>query len=263
MLGFKRYGLGGLWIAGLGFVVSSCADDSGGAAPVPSAETVESRPGIVQVGDEKGPVLDEADACQQFRSGLTRNLERLECDDVAVLECPVLIQPLGTLACISYSKASVEQCVAAFDAADDCTEVLPGACILTAVPSTLSPGCAVTGDGGATDAGGGSDVTGETDAATGPVVLDGSVTGDTLSHPDAGETLDAAVRQGDASASTEGASAEAGSQASSGELVTTGPGSAALSSDAPSTTGPHSSEATSTADAVTASTSSPLPDAGQ
>lgn len=198
MHGFKRVRFGGLWIAGLGLGVCGCADDAPGETPAPSAETVESRPGIVQVGAEKGPVLEEVEACELFRAGLLRNQERLDCEAAPVLDCPQLIQPLAALSCWTFSKASVDQCVANYDAADECAELLPGACVLTAVLPTVLDGCG-DGDAAVTNEGDGGSETHETDVTVIATAPDGSVTADPVPD-DAGETLDAAVRSGDSDA---------------------------------------------------------------
>lgn len=111
-------------------------------APAPTAETVESRPGIVQAGDDDGATLSEAETCARFRDGVVRNRERLACEAPPLLVCPELIRPLASLGCVTYSEASLTACLAAYDQATDCEALVPGACILTAVLYELDPACA-------------------------------------------------------------------------------------------------------------------------
>lgn len=254
VLGFKRYSFGGLWIAGLGFGVWGCGEDTEGAAPAPSAETVESRPGIVQVGAEKGPVLDEAEACEKFRSGLVRNLERLDCDAVPLLECPVLIQPLASLSCITYSKASVERCVANYDAADECTELLPGACVLTAVSSMLSAACGVV-DAAVTNEPDAGSETGETSASVNPGAPDGSVTSSPSSVSDAGETVDAAGGTSD--------SGVVGNTSDSGVVGNTSESASSHAEPDAATSSPSGATSSAPASSSEADSSSATVDAGQ
>lgn len=108
----------------------------------PAEPTVESRPGIVQVTDNDGPVLSETETCTRFRTALVANAQRLGCDSTGLLECPTLVQPLGSAECIVYSGLSVESCVTHFNEAMDCSGLIPGACVLTAHLDGTSPECA-------------------------------------------------------------------------------------------------------------------------
>lgn len=120
---------------------AACADD-GEAAPPPAAETRDSRPGIVQVGDDEGPLLSETEACERFRTGWEEHRQRLDCTVPALAACPHLIRPLASTVCVSYSEESLDTCLERFAAADSCEEVIPGACVLTAVLGVWSPECA-------------------------------------------------------------------------------------------------------------------------
>jgi hypothetical protein len=132
-------------------------------------ETVESRPGIVQVGDGDDPVLGEAETCQRFRESVVRNRERLACDALAVLECPELIRPLAAVSCTTYSEPSLTACIDAFDEANDCEGLLPGACVLTAVSFRRDPACIP--DASASHSGG----TNSQSVDAGPQIPDGSI----------------------------------------------------------------------------------------
>lgn len=202
---------GGLVAAGLLFLLGGCTDSGDGSSPPPaaSAEVVESRPGIVQVGDDDGPVLGEAETCERFRAAVVRNRERLECDSSALLECPELIRPLASLSCVPYSEASLTTCLAAYDEASDCDELLPGACVLTAVLFLRDPACVP--DASTDDAGRDADAP-ETDGGSEPdssteTALDGSPGGETTTL-DGGETRTSGE---DASAVTDAPADDAGS----------------------------------------------------
>lgn len=177
---------GGLVAASLSLLLAGCGETEEAPAQVPSAETVKSRPGIVQVGDDDGPVLGEAETCERFRAGVERNRDRLSCEGNELAECPELIRPLASLACTAYSEASLEICLEAFDEASECEALLPGNCVLTADLLRVDPVCvpdASTLDAGA-DSGG-------VLADGGALALDGSVESDG-GAPDGGHAEDTA-----------------------------------------------------------------------
>lgn len=188
-------------------VLSSCASDD--ARPgAPAEPTVESRPGIVQVNDIDGPVLNETETCRQFRAALVSNAQRLGCATTPLLACPTLVQPLASAQCIVYSELSVERCVAQFGAATDCRELIPGACVLTAHLDGISPECegddaapdtsspstssAASSSGVATASGANSDSSGDAEnASSGDAGFadGGSTDGSAEPFTDAGEVL--------------------------------------------------------------------------
>jgi hypothetical protein len=132
------------WLA-LALLPNCTSNEDTDGKGAPDQPFVESRPGIVQVSDNEGPVLGETETCARFRGALVANARRLECESMGFLECPTLVQPLGAAVCIVYSKLSLESCVSRFDAATDCGELMPGTCVLTAHLEATSPECA-TGD---------------------------------------------------------------------------------------------------------------------
>lgn len=204
---------------GLGWaVVNVACSDDGDASPVPAAEPRDSRPGIVQVGDEEGPLLTEAQACERFRSGWASHRERLGCTIPELAPCPELIRPLASTECVSYSERSLDACLERFDAADSCDDVVPGVCVLVAVLGVLSPDCsrgedASAGDAAIDDASAGDAHAEGPDAQTGTTsagpALDG---GETLTGTTSAPTLDASpATTSPASASSDSASSDTAS----------------------------------------------------
>lgn len=122
--------------------------------------TVNARPGVVQ-GSADGPQLDEDEACEQLRGALLDAVESNSCDEVAVADCPELIRPAGSLACVRYAQASVEECVEAIGGFDSCDAFVGDACIVVAVVGSETQGCVPPGpgDGGAAEDGGSSATT--------------------------------------------------------------------------------------------------------
>jgi hypothetical protein len=121
--------------------------------------TVDSRPGIEQVGSADGALLDEGEACEALHEALSAAKAQHGCDEVAVSECPDLIRPAGSLACVRYAEASVEACVAAVEEYSSCRHFVTDACVIVAVVDEQSEGCIPPGspidagaDGGVEDA---------------------------------------------------------------------------------------------------------------
>lgn len=217
------------------FGVWGCSDDGGEGAPAPPAETVESRPGIVQGGDDDGPVLGEAETCAEFRGSISSNRERLACDSAPLLQCPELIRPLASLTCVTFSESSLAQCVEAFEAADECSDLVPGACVLTAVLHVRDPACNVNdaaADGGmevTTDAGGlTSDASSEPSGDASPADASSADSGVTTLQPDSdivtsgdgtgGETTGAETSE--AATSSDGVSSASPADTSMGSSAT-------------------------------------------
>lgn len=129
--------------------------------------TVDAKPGIRQVGSADGPLLDEDAACAELREALVDATSRLDCDDVAVQECPELIRPAGSLACLRFSEESVDACVGAIEGHGSCSDFTREACVVVAVTSERTEGCVPPGA-----ADGGPDEPGDDDAADDDVADD-------------------------------------------------------------------------------------------
>lgn len=131
----SRAGLLGLWsLVGLG------CDDAQSVEP-----TVDPRPGIEQVGSADGALLDEDEACEALHEALSATKAQHGCDEVAVSQCPDLIRPAGSLACVRYAEASVEACVAAIEEYSSCRHFVTDACVIVAVVDEQSEGCVPPG----------------------------------------------------------------------------------------------------------------------
>lgn len=194
-------------LAGWGALSGGCRDAGTGDAPVPEAEYVPSRPGIVQVAGDDGPLLGERDACEQFRSAWQSNRVRLVCaGEQSLLECPALVRPLASMECVSYTLDSVTGCTEKFNSAERCEDLVAGACVLTAVVHVPSPECVSDADGSVVE---------DADVDSGESL---SETSDTSTHPN-----DSGVLPG-SSAETSGAVAEAGVDAGA-DGTTPGPSS--------------------------------------
>lgn len=232
-----------------------CSDE-GTAAPPPPASDVVSKPGIIQVGDDDGPVLGERETCQRFRSGLAENLERLSCDqgERSLLECPELIRPLTALSCVVYSEESLETCLEAFDTAADCETLLPGACVLTAVTFQQSPDCAdaaadpvVQGEGGV-------------DAQVGVDGGDGQTSVASSESPD-GATTSSAVASSDV-ASSDVASSDGFGSGDSTSAVVASSGSTSQGSGTPEVSSTADVGSTTVVDSSPDASAGALPDGG-
>jgi hypothetical protein len=154
-------------------------------------DTVDAKPGIQQVGSADGPLLDEDEACEALHEALVDATDSNGCSDVSVPECPGLIRPGGSLACVRFSEESVDECVATIGAYGSCKDFVREACVVVAVVDETSAGCVPPAppslDAGADDAGLADD---DDDVADDDVadddVADDDVAGDDDSNEDAG-----------------------------------------------------------------------------
>ncbi len=226
-----RNKLWGFCLVGCGALSSGCSDDGLVDPPEPNAERVPSRPGIVQVMGDDGPLLGEGEACERFRAAWETNRLRLECGERnSLLACPALVQPLASMECVSYTLESVNTCTAKFDAAKRCEELAAGACVLTAVVEVPSPDCLSDVEAGISEDAafdGGGEWWGETSVTSAGATMDSgalSEPGATTSSAQAGE---AGLTSREAATATPDASiGEAGTthvelDASIGEAATT------------------------------------------
>lgn len=154
--------------------------------------TIDAKPGIEQVGSADGPLLDEDAACMQLYQALLGAKDSNGCDEVAVAECPELIRPGGSLACVRYSQDSVDQCVAAIGDYSSCKDFVRDACVVVAVVGETSAGCVPPGpqqDAGSFDAGAGDDDSGDDDLGSDDDVAsqDAGADDDTTSDDDVGD----------------------------------------------------------------------------
>ncbi len=226
-----RSKLWGFCLAGWGALSSACSDDDLVDPLPPNAERVPSRPGIVQVSGDDGPLLGEGEACERFRAAWETNQLRLACGESnGLLECPALVQPLASMKCVSYTLESVNVCTAKFDAAERCEELVAGACVLTAVVEVTSPDCvsdAAAGIPGDAALDVGADSSGETSLTSAGATGDSGALSETGATTSSAPTGEAGLSSGEVATGTPDANVgEAGTphvelDASVGQAVTT------------------------------------------
>jgi hypothetical protein len=110
--------------------------------------TIDAKPGIQQVGSADGPLLDEDEACQALYDALVDAKDSNGCDDVVVAECPDLVRPGGSLACVRYAEESVDECVSRVEGYGSCKDFVRDACVIVAVVNETSEGCVPPGPNG-------------------------------------------------------------------------------------------------------------------
>jgi hypothetical protein len=183
--------------------------------------TVDARPGIEQVGSAEGPLLDEGEACERLREVLVAARDRENCDDVVIEECPGLVRPGGSLACLRFSEESIDACSERVGEYDSCRDFENDACIVVAVVDEMTEGCVPPGppsDGGADDDAtepDGSDDDSDDDVADDDVGFD-----DDVPPVDAGEDDDVGSDDDAASADDDVTPDDAGSADDDGEVST-------------------------------------------
>lgn len=185
--------------------------------------TVEARPGIEQVGDADGPLLDEDEACEQLKNALEEAKADNDCDDVSVPQCPELVRPGGSLACVRFAQDSVEGCVERIADYDACGDFVLNACVVVAVVDEMTEGCippssitdagtdagatAMPGDAGEVDPGGDSGLDFDAGSTPRPDAGPGASAPDAAAEPE--PSLDAGLPPGaDAAPSLDGGDVE-------------------------------------------------------
>jgi hypothetical protein len=155
--------------------------------------TIDAKPGIQQ-GSADGPLLDEGEACEALYEALID--AKSSCGDVTVAECPELIRPGGSLACVRYSEESVRECVAAIEEYSSCKDFVRDACVVVAVVDESTDGCVPPGpdeDAGpddTTDDDAADDDAADDDAADDDAADDAGGDDDVGGPSDAGDTSD-------------------------------------------------------------------------
>lgn len=110
-----------------------------------SEATVDARPGIEQVGSADGPLIDEDEACERLHVAFDAARDRHNCSDIVVPDCPELIRPGGSLACLRFAEESVSECVHRLGTYESCADFGNDACVVLAVLDEKSEGCVPPG----------------------------------------------------------------------------------------------------------------------
>lgn len=146
-----------LCVLTVGCAASACEDERSGG------EDVAARPALTQVGSAEGPFLDEDVACEAIRAVLVDARDSLDCDDIAVPQCPDLIRPGGTIACTRFTERSVDGCLETTTEYQSCSDFSRRRCLLVSALDERTAGCVLPGtlDGGADAGDAGSDAGGD------------------------------------------------------------------------------------------------------
>jgi len=142
MTAMHRVRFDSVGVLGLGCLLGllGCEEDRG------AGENRAAQPGITQISEADGDLLDEDEACETYRELLAEAIDDVGCDDeVELLDCPQLIRPAGASACTRFTQDSIDACEEVIEGYDSCGDFFSRRCLLVSVTEERSEGCVAPG----------------------------------------------------------------------------------------------------------------------
>ena len=112
-------------------------------------DTIPAQRGFV-MPEGGGPAISEEEACETLAEAERERRAAINCAAVE-LRCPGYLRPAGGPACYEYDEATVTACARLIAGYRACTDFELKRCIVTAIPTSGTPGCMAAPDSG-TDA---------------------------------------------------------------------------------------------------------------